>query len=672
MEELARLRMLVEIGLADHVGHARLDDLEPVVLEVALDLVVGAEMEIEQVLAHDENGRMRVRAVVRNGVHDRKRAFEARRLASQPGALHALDNLIERAVERSVRRALLELVGTDAPKHGLEGIDHGKTVGDLDARAKAELEARMRIVGIDVVVGEHRDIVVSRVVERAAQQGHVVRQAAVADILASHHGDVVRVVLTALECRERLADHDLRGEADVVVHIAFAQADGILAPDIKGLGAHALIAHRRGHEPAERMGGVGDQRDLVVPVALGVLDLIRVVERMDRVHPGALGTLLRATTVDRLDKRTHANAHGTGDVALIELDHHRNLGAHLAHHARDLVGEIRIVAAAEAAHLHELELGRRCDDDRARQHARMVVVHDVDAAVGKIDVADPRHRIGRQHGDAALREELGQPVVDQRVVVVRARSDHHRVAAVLVHVLEHLPAAQLQLVLKRLLRAVRLLGRLGNQVGIDIEGLLAPRLELAVSVALVVPVEQRRIERNAETLLRVIGIAHHVGVSLYDGAHPLAGRGGVFGGHRRDDGHEDAVDAGVDEIADVPVDELGREAHGVGCDVRQTALVHRLGAASRDAHLKAERAEERRPERHGVPELEHTGNADRDIAPPADGNRGVRLEQQLLAVDKEIGGSRGPVAPRAGCLCLASTLRTQLLRRGNLAHELIP
>ena len=74
--------MLVEIGLADHVGHARLDDLEPVVLEVALDLVVGAEMEIEQVLAHDENGRMRVRAVVRNGVHDRKRAFEARRLAS--------------------------------------------------------------------------------------------------------------------------------------------------------------------------------------------------------------------------------------------------------------------------------------------------------------------------------------------------------------------------------------------------------------------------------------------------------------------------------------------------------------------------------------------------------------------------------------------------------------
>ena len=61
----------------------------------------------------------------------------------------------------------------------------------------------MRIVGIDVVVGEHRDIVVSRVVERAAQQGHVVRQAAVADILASHHGDVVRVVLTALECRER-------------------------------------------------------------------------------------------------------------------------------------------------------------------------------------------------------------------------------------------------------------------------------------------------------------------------------------------------------------------------------------------------------------------------------------------------------------------------------------
>ena len=69
------------------------------------------------------------------------------------------------------------------------------------------------------------------------------RQAAVADILASHHGDVVRVVLTALECRERLADHDLRGEADVVVDILFAKADGFFTADFQWFCLNMLSSH---------------------------------------------------------------------------------------------------------------------------------------------------------------------------------------------------------------------------------------------------------------------------------------------------------------------------------------------------------------------------------------------------------------------------------------------
>ena len=56
---LPRLGMLVEIAFANHVRHARLDDLEAVLLKVALNLVVGARMEVEQVLAHDQHRRTR-------------------------------------------------------------------------------------------------------------------------------------------------------------------------------------------------------------------------------------------------------------------------------------------------------------------------------------------------------------------------------------------------------------------------------------------------------------------------------------------------------------------------------------------------------------------------------------------------------------------------------------
>lgn len=63
---LAGLRVLVGVALADDVGHAGLHDLEAVALEVALDLVVGAGMEVEQVLADDEDARPRAGAVVRH------------------------------------------------------------------------------------------------------------------------------------------------------------------------------------------------------------------------------------------------------------------------------------------------------------------------------------------------------------------------------------------------------------------------------------------------------------------------------------------------------------------------------------------------------------------------------------------------------------------------------
>ena len=93
---------------------------------------------------------------------------------------------------------------------------------------------------VDVVVRDDRDLRITGVVERLAQERLVVREAAVANVLAGADSDLVGVVLPAAQRGERLADNDLRGEADVVVHVLFTQADGLFAPDLKRDGSQPL------------------------------------------------------------------------------------------------------------------------------------------------------------------------------------------------------------------------------------------------------------------------------------------------------------------------------------------------------------------------------------------------------------------------------------------------
>ena len=204
----------------------------------------------------------------------------------------------------------------------------------------------------------------------------------------------------------------------------------------------------------------------------------------------------------------------------------------------------------------------------------MVVVDDVETAVREIHVAHARHGIGREHRDSHLREHLGESVVDEFVVVVRARRKHHRIAALGPHALEHLLATELHLVGKRRLRGFGLFDRPVGERRLDPKGVHEIALELSVAVLGVVPVKERRVEGNAKTLLGVVGILHHVGVALDHRAHPLTRLGGILGGNRGDDGHEDPVGVFTHKVAHMAVHELGRKADGVGGDVRQPLLEH--------------------------------------------------------------------------------------------------
>ena len=415
---------------------------------------------------------------------------------------------------------------------------------------------------VDVVVRDDRDLRITGVVERFAQERLVVRESAVANVLAGADSDLVGVVLPTAKRGECLADDDLRGEADVVVHVLFAQADGLFTPDFKRDGPQPLALEGDRHQTAERMRGVRDEDHLVPTV--GFRELLRIgigqlAGALSRLWSGDCGGLRRCrgargrrgrrgsfpiarllvpglfpAQADGLDERTHADAQRPLDVALVDLQDEGGFGPGEVHEADDLVGEVGVVAAAEAHELDIFQIRTSRSDHGGAQHARVEVVHHVEAASRKVDLVHVGHCIGADHGDAKLGEGARQLVVDQVVVLIRPACEHDGEGAFALHLVANALAFPRKLGFERFLRSVGRVDRLAHACGV--EGKLAREVlgELAVAVLLREPVEQRRVEGDAEALLGVVRIAHDDGVALYHRAHRLARFRGVFRGHRRD------------------------------------------------------------------------------------------------------------------------------------------
>ena len=259
--EFLRLGPADKVGLLDDVRHLGLDDLKAVFLQIELDIVIGARVEIEQVLSHDQDLGPGPGPVVGNVLHEPDRLLEALLHAADAAVLNALHDRVDGPVEGPLRAAGLLFIGPDLAQQVLEGIDHGQGEGDLDGGLEVELEAGMEVVVVHIVIGDDRHVLMARVVQGLAQKGPVVGQTAAADVLAHHDGLFPALVSGVLQGLQGLADDHLGREADVVVHIALAQLDRALPPDGKGHGLQSLRGKDRRHEPAEGVGGIGDKDD---------------------------------------------------------------------------------------------------------------------------------------------------------------------------------------------------------------------------------------------------------------------------------------------------------------------------------------------------------------------------------------------------------------------------
>ena len=82
----------------------------------------------------------------------------------------------------------------------------------------------MHVVEVDVVVRDDRDLRITGVVERLAQERLVVRKTAVANVLAGADSYLVGVVLPAAQRGERLAE--LGAMADSAARVRVFSDDG--------------------------------------------------------------------------------------------------------------------------------------------------------------------------------------------------------------------------------------------------------------------------------------------------------------------------------------------------------------------------------------------------------------------------------------------------------------
>ena len=167
---------------------------------------------------------------------------------------------------------------------------------------------------VNVVVRYNRDVLVARVVERLSQERGVVGKAAVAHVFSRGHGDLRVVVLSALKRVKNFANHYLRGEANVVVHVFFSKRDGVFPSHLQRNGFKALRCKRGRHDLAKSVRRVWNENDFFFCVALGEFDFVRLGKVAGLFFFSRVALHLYC-----LDKGTDANSKRPLHVAFVHL-----------------------------------------------------------------------------------------------------------------------------------------------------------------------------------------------------------------------------------------------------------------------------------------------------------------------------------------------------------------
>ena len=447
----------------------------------------------------------------------------------------------------------------------------------------------------------HRHLAEPGVGEPLAQHARVVRRPAHAAGLGDHHRGVVRVGRTGDVVVHQLPDHHDRGVARVVVDVLQAGLDVGGTGVLQQFDPVAGPVQRGHHQPEVHRRHLRGVDGVVAPGLLGE----------HRARPGVGGDLGTAQP---------GGAFGGGRLQRAQPDPGRAEVRHLVDLEQcvdvpgrlqdllHLVGGDRVHPAAEGVQLHQ----RQCRLP-AHHGGRLVQAGVVGPLVphpqrtrqrGSVDDA-----VLGEHRHAQAGDQLGDAVVDLGVDVVRPSGQHDAAQAALGDPRQCPPALGEDVGLG--------LGVLGETGG-DGLGRLVQR-DVVVGEHLDQPT--RQVGRVGEVQERVevadAGlpeprhvVGQHLGVEGDDRAVEV-----VVGAREQlllvgDARQEDGVHAGVEQVLQVAVGELGRVADVLGGDRLHPVGEDVVAGAARQDHPEAEPGQDREPQRVVLVHVQHPRDAD--------------------------------------------------------------
>ena len=239
----------VEHAVLQKAHHARHVDLAALRGEKLLQLVVAERGVFDVNLAHDPD------LHPRNARHgdggeilddEREGLLEIAGLVPAPGRDAGADAL-DPAIHQPVRRAGDVLIRGDLVAQRHEHIGIEDAADQLANQRKRELKAAVLFQTRKVQRG-HRNLGVTGLHQRLAQQMDVVGGPAAAARLGDEQRGVIHVVAPGLQGVDKLPDHQQRGVAGVVVDVFQPQLGHLAAAVFKHLDVIALLAEQLGEK----------------------------------------------------------------------------------------------------------------------------------------------------------------------------------------------------------------------------------------------------------------------------------------------------------------------------------------------------------------------------------------------------------------------------------------
>ena len=176
------------------------------------------------------------------------------------------------------------------------------------------------MVSIHIIVGEHRNIFITGIVQRFSEQRTIMCKTTVPYIFSHTHCYLLSIIFSASQRCQCFADDNLCRETDIIMNILFSQTDGIFSSHFQWYCTDTLSGKSSRHNTAKCMRGIRYQYDSFFSALFCKFHWVRIRKSMyfpmHMKFPAHLYCLY---------KGSHTNLQRSLHITFIQLQNQRRL-----------------------------------------------------------------------------------------------------------------------------------------------------------------------------------------------------------------------------------------------------------------------------------------------------------------------------------------------------------